>query len=261
MPECKWDPYQQRWLPREYLRQYYSTPYVAQDEKANCEFARRQFRESGMKFRRAIEVGCGPTLHHALVIAPQVEELDLADYLGANLEEVRQSLSGEAGAHDWDLYASGVLESACGEEAMAMLRARVARLMVMDIREPQPQTGVYDLVASYYCAECVSGERKQWRKCLEGLAGIVAPGGVLLMGALRRCREYHVFGHAFPTTYVDEVDYARELPLLGFDADSLVIETVAVQDWVDQGFESINCIWARKAGDDRLCGSERKGFA
>lgn len=242
------DPYRTLWEPQAYLRQYYATPHVAEDERANIAFALRQFGRVGRRFARAIEVGCGPTLHHALLIAPHVDVLHLADYLVANLEEVRRSLAGEPDSHDWGVYLSGLqaAEGTVWSDRWQSLRERVSRFAEIDVR--RPQSPAYDLVASYYCAECVAGEREQWRLSLAGLAGLVAPGGVLLLAALRRCRAYHVLGRVFPTAFIDETDFAAELPALGFDSAATVIEIVPIEEWSGQGFDSICCVWAARHG-------------
>lgn len=241
------DIYDKLWDPKEYLQEYYSTSVVASDEAANISFARRCFSAAGEPFARAIEVGCGPTLHHAMLLAPHVKTLDLADYIPANLAEVRKALDGAPGAHDWSVYLDGMAE--IGEPSpdvlWDMVRERAGVLRQMDIRNPQ--MGSYDLVASYYTAECVAGTQEEWRRCLATLAGLVAPGGVLLLGVVRHCRAYHVCGHVFPATYVDEGDLAEALPALGFDPDTLLIEVAPVAEWVDQGFDSICTVWARKS--------------
>jgi hypothetical protein len=240
------DIYDRLWDSREYLRQYYSTPEVADDEIANIAFARKQFAKAGRAFPRAIEVGCGPTLHHAMLLAPYVGRLDLADYVPDNLAEVRKSLDEAPGAHDWSVYLKGMIApgGASADELWALVKAHAGELRQMDIR--QSQVGAYDLVASYYTAECVAETQAEWRQCLATLAGLVAPGGVLLLGVVRHCRAYNVCGQVFPATYVDEADFANVLPTLGFDADSLVIEVAPVAEWVDQGFDSICCVWATK---------------
>ena len=69
---------------------------------------------------------------------------------------------------------------------------------------------------------------------------------VLLLGAVRHCRAYDVHGQVFPATYVDEADFAKVLPGLGFDAAQTVVEVASAPDWIDQGFDSICCAWAIK---------------
>jgi len=149
---------------------------MSDDERANFEFAITEFRRSGRRFGVAIEVGCGPTLHHAFALVPHVEELHLSDYLPQNLQEVHRYLSAEPGAHNWDVYISGILtvEGEVAPSAVAerkrLLRYRVRTLKVVDIRRPQPLADhtTYDLVASYYCAECVATTREEWRQYLVG---------------------------------------------------------------------------------------------
>ena len=243
------DPYLTEWRPREYLRQYYETPHVAEDERANFAFGGRHLAGAGRRFARAVEVGCGPTLHHAALLARHADRLFLADYLPGNLAEVRRSLAGDPGAHDWRVYFGGLPGGADGDP-MPLLRERVAGLLPADVRDPRPlgEVAPFDLVASYYCLECVSGDRADWRRFLANVAGLVAPGGVLLLGALRRCREYHVLDRTFPTAFIDEADFAAGLPALGFDPAATVVEAVPVAEWAGQGFDSICCVWTQKRG-------------
>lgn len=44
---------------------------------------------TGRTYDSAIDIGCGPTVHHAFPLAPFIREIHLADYLPANLAEVR----------------------------------------------------------------------------------------------------------------------------------------------------------------------------
>jgi hypothetical protein len=238
--------YDKLWDAREYLRQYYATSAVPGDELANIAFARRKFAEAGRTFDSAIEVGCGPTLHHAMLLAPHVARLELTDYVADNLTEVRKSLDEAPDAHDWSVYLQGMLEpgGTSAETLWQTVRGKVMQLRQMDIRVPQ--SGSYDLVASYYTAECVAETQAEWRQCLATLAGLVAPGGALLLGVVRHCRAYDVHGQVFPATYVDEADFAKVLPSLGFDAAQTVVEVASASDWIDQGFDSICCAWAIK---------------
>lgn len=125
-----------------------------------------------------------------------------------------------------------------------MLRERVSRLIEIDIRNQQIPT--YDLVASYYCAEAVASDRAQWKQCVAGLSDLVLPGGALLLSALRHCSEYQVLDRGFPTYWVDERELLEQLLAFGFERDSIVIETIPIKEWTDQGFDSICCVWATK---------------
>jgi len=75
MNETTTNIYEQFWNPKSYLQQYYSTPNVSDDEQANFRFLSGGLQQMGRHFHRAIDVGCGPTLHHAMAITPYVDEL------------------------------------------------------------------------------------------------------------------------------------------------------------------------------------------
>jgi NNMT/PNMT/TEMT family protein len=90
--------FEQEWVPREYLDDYYRT--VEPDELKTIEFFVDAVREA-----RAGEpillFGVGPTLHHVFLAAEKASELHLADYLPANLREIERWIERDATAHDW----------------------------------------------------------------------------------------------------------------------------------------------------------------
>jgi hypothetical protein len=249
------DAYQRRWSASQYLREYYSGASISDDECANAKFIAEQLRALGRTFPLALEFGCGPTVHHGAALAPYVKQLHLADYLPENLAEIRRWLSADPQAHDWDPYLMGVLaaEGLSSPEALsarkALLRTLVTEMRIADIRCPVPlrDPGQYDLVASYYCAEAVATSRAEWRTYLAHLAGLVAPAGLLLMGAARHSQAYRVLDYAFAQAHIDETDFASELPALGFPASGTVVE-IFNSGWQANGFESICCVRAIKTG-------------
>lgn len=103
------DLYQQVWKPRQYLEQYYSGATVSDDEQAVFAQLAKWFDQGGRQFKRGLDFGCGPTIHHAAALVPYVQELHLADYLPDNLEEIRRWLRDDSDAHVWDVYLSGAL--------------------------------------------------------------------------------------------------------------------------------------------------------
>lgn len=270
LPESSDGVYERHWNARAYLRQYYSTA-ITGDEAANTRFAARELRALGRQFANALEFGCGPTVHHAAPFAPYVRHFTLSDYLPENLAEVRRWLAGEPEAFDWNTWLTGMLaleeaESAGANNAAlaagadraathsalaartALMRRIIASLKPGDIRlrHPLADGTDYDLVASYYCLECVGLGRAMWAECLANLCRMVRPGGVLFLGALRRARFYHVFDREFSVSLIDEHDFAAELPRLGFPASGLRIEVAPVPEFAEQGFESVCCVRAVK---------------
>jgi len=254
------DPYQSEWNPREYLRQYYSTSHVPDDSTAVLQFLIEQLPGRSQRFNRSLEFGCGPALYTTIATVPYVQDLELADYLPENLQELRHWLNGEREAHDWDVYFRGVLELERGvaptESMIAArkeeVRRKVTALRRADIRQEHPLGAprTFDLVTSFYCLECVTSERGDWKECMERLSGLVKPGGTLIMAALRGCNGYKVLGRMFPTTCLDEEDFNRVLPRLGFDERTMVVRAVPITAWVEVGFDSICLIAAEKLGTD-----------
>jgi hypothetical protein len=253
---CQSDPYLLEWDPKEYLRQYYSTAYIPDDSQAAIRFLIEQLSNNVARYRRALDFGCGPTLYSAISMVPHVQELHLADYLPTNLREIRRWLNDEPDAHDWDVYFRGILElesaNASTVEQIAArkaeLRRKVTALFEGNIRRPHPldQLRIYDLVVSFFCIEAVSVDRKEWELFLGYLSSMVAPGGTMVLAAVRRCNGYQVLGRKFPATCVDENDFARVLPHIGFSKSGMVIRAVPIAEWVEEGFDSICLVAATK---------------
>lgn len=246
--------YLQRWSPRAYLEQYYSTGQIAADEVFNLQFIRAQLSGFKTKFRRAIEIGCGPTIHHAAMLAPYVEELHLADYLESNLLEVRKWIGSAPDAHRWEPYLQGIVsregsdDEAAVRERVRDLHARVSTIRRIDLQFPRPADELsYDLVASFYCVECIQSCPETYQRLLANLCSYVAPQGVLLMSAIGNASHYRVFDETFPAVPIDERVWLDSFQRLGFSANNLVLESKVVPDWQDHGFEGVCCVLATRA--------------
>ncbi len=246
--------YEQLWKPKAYLQQFYSTPYVSGDEQANFSFLSAGLKQMDRHFRQAIEVGCGPTLHHAMAVAPYVDELHLADYMAVNLDEIRLWLTDDTQQHNWDVYFRGLLAAeGCDDPATLAkrkedLRQRITALKTADVRRDHPldDGSTYDLVLSFYCVEAVATSRDEWRLYLSNLCRLVAPSGVLFLSAVRQCHAYHVQNTTFLTACIDEGDFTAVLPELGFLPAKTEIRAVATADWSEQGFDGICCLRCQK---------------
>jgi hypothetical protein len=117
-----------------------------------------------------------------------------------------------------------------------------------DLLRPNPLgiAAIYDLVTSFFCAECVTQDRTEWEQVVSRLAGLVAPGGTLFLAAMRATHAYAVCGQWLPVIPVTEEDFPPILVREGFETTSIVAEAVAVPDWADEGFEAIVVIRASK---------------
>lgn len=247
------DKYVEFFDPKEYLRQYYSLPQLAEDDADLFRILCAWLKQTGRTFATALDVGCGPTIHNTFAIAPYAERIELADYLPANLAENRKWLAGEADAHDWDPLFRGVLtcegtDVSQLEVRKALYRSRVAALHPCDLRMPDPlgTPARYDLVTSFFCAECVAGTVDEWRSIMGRVLELVRPGGAVFFAAIRNAERYRVLGRWFPSTPITEHDFYDLLPRHGFPASAIVAQAIPAPDWADDGFDQICLVSATK---------------
>ena len=204
------------WEPKEYLADYYAE--VEPDERETIAYFVEAMRgvEPG---EPVLLFGVGPTLHHVFLAAGHASEIHLADYVPANLDEIRRWLDRDPRAHDWrpfvryTLECEGVVDPTETDVAHReeLTRARVARLVHGDARRAQPVDRRYATVISAYCADSATADRATWETDMRHIAGWVRPGGTLVTAALRRCRGSVVGGQRFPSADVDEDDLRRVL--------------------------------------------------
>ena len=252
------NPNYQGWSAKEYLRQYYSTDELAQDDRAFLPFLLHSLASHG-RFRRALEIGCGPVHYRALPLVWHADEVCLADALEENLEAIRQWIARDAQAHDWSRLIRDVLRlagKACSPadvtEAERFLRERLILLPKCDLLADKDEIdrrglpGRYDLVTSYYCAEFISGDRGDWERAVGNLVDLAHPGGRLFVAAARNCDHYDIFDRRYAATPVDERDWRESLRQQGIEDESIHVQVIGVPQWKDQGFDSICVIEAVK---------------
>jgi nicotinamide N-methyltransferase len=253
------DVYEQLWNPQDYLQQYYATSYVAEDEIAIFQHIISFLQNSNKFFPRAIDFGCGPTVHHAIPFVPYVAELHLADYLSSNLNEIQKWLNGDTNAHSWDMYIKGVLEieghkdiQVCDvEQRKQLMKEKITALKKGDLYHPHPleDGSIYDLVTSFYCADAATSSKSEWRMFMKNLFNLVAPGGTIILSAVRSCRRYAAGEKYFPSANVNEKDLASVFSssAFNFDPRSIEISVVSISEWVNEGFDSILIAKAQRA--------------
>jgi hypothetical protein len=120
-------------------------------------------------------------------------------------------------------------------------RAKISRLMQVDLRQPDPLLGAtvpaYGTVISAYCADSATADRAAWALYTRRIAALVRPGGTLLLAALRRSRAYHVGGKSFPSADIDENSVHAVLRACGFA--SVEVVACALEDVAAKGYSSI----------------------
>lgn len=241
--------YDELWTPQEYLRQYYSQNSIPDDEEAIYQRLIPYLKREGRRFARAIDFGCGPTVHLLTPLAPWVEEIHLADYLPGNLREVQKWLQAEEGAHNWDINIRRVLEIEGGmppsqdemETRKNLLRSKVTALKQCDLRQAHPLSDgtAYDLLLSAYCVDAATDSKDEWRQLIGNLLTLCADGGTVVLLSSRKSRHYKLGDNKFPNANVDKGDIAAALASAGFDPRCAAIEAVPINSWADAGIDSV----------------------
>lgn len=237
--------------PRAYLRTYYTRAELEADEVVLFRALGGWLRQLGRTFPAAMDLGCGPTLHHTFAVAPFVGRLDFADYVLANRNAVRAWFAGAPDAHDWQPLFRDVLrvEGTSPDELAArtaLYRSRLGDIIPCDLRRPNPLThphinalASYDLVVSFFCVECVAADRDDWRAVTGRVLDLVRPGGAAFLASLRDRSRYRVLDRWFPTVPVTEHDFADLLRARGFDPASVAADAVPAPAFAADGFDHI----------------------
>ena len=244
----------ERWNPDRYLADYYSK--LEPTEMHTLRFLVNALRGEP-PIECALDFGAGPTLHHALALAAHARELHIADLLPENLRALRRWLHAAAGAHDWSAHTREILRleghASPGESQVAgrarLLRTRTTRVLTADARRADPLGGAghgrYGCVTTFFCADSATQDFSEWQRCVRNIAGLVAPGGLFILGALRRCKSWRLGNTWLPSACIDERHLQFVLDCEGFDQRERIIEIVALPDQRANGFESMLLVRAR----------------
>jgi hypothetical protein len=237
------------WQARDYFQTYYSE-VVLPDEQVVLRYQIEQLAQRAHRRGRALEYGCGPTLHRAIAAARYVFRLDMADWLGDNLALVREWLRADGLNPDWKRFTDYVLrcegvvpttQRIASREAMT--RRAVRGLYTSDARWRHPlgpeRDGYYDLIVSGFCLDAVSASKRVWRNCMRNVLSMVAPGGQLILHALHRCRAYKVGNRMFPGANIGIDDVAEALADAGFARRTADIQVVSCPDTAVSGYSGI----------------------
>ncbi len=239
-----------------YMETFYRNKPPTNDERAVLTFlAAHLHRIVGTPV--VLEVGCGPTVHHAMSFATRAAEIHMADYLPENLEEVRKWRDDEPGAYNWIAYADLVLQLQArfsGQHDTAALEAisreKMRALLPCDLRRHHilGAATTYPVVTAFYCTEEVGISLSRWEEVMANLGRVVAPGGHLFMACLRETDFYLVGDTRYPCACISESDVQRVLPRLGFDMANTVVEAAQVDGQDAEGVVGVIMVAAQKRG-------------
>jgi hypothetical protein len=184
-----------------------------------------------------LDFGGGPTIYTLISAAARVDEIHLADYLEANLEEVNRWVRADPNAFDWTEFIKQALEletaTYATEEDIArrekLIRQRVTRVTRCDASRTPPIDDaheLYDVVLTNFCAESATSDRWQWQAFMTNIFSLLKPGGRLVMSALENATRYSVGSRYFPAVAVSEEDLIELLEENGFPRKTIELRSV-----------------------------------
>lgn len=202
-----------------------------------------------------IDVGCGPTIHMIIPLAPWIEEIHLADFNQENLNEIDNWLKRLPEAHNWDLYVKRVLELETGtkvtrkmiETRKSILREKIRQLVILDVSSDKniERLPKFDLVLSSYCVDAATSQVAEWRRLIHNLTLIAAKNSTLILISSKDSKHYDVCHIRFPNAGVNQEDIIAALKESGYVLDifnesvNYEFSIVEVPDWAAYGISSI----------------------
>uniref|UniRef100_A0A8C6HD34 Phenylethanolamine N-methyltransferase n=1 Tax=Mus spicilegus TaxID=10103 RepID=A0A8C6HD34_MUSSI len=252
----------QRFEPRAYLRNNYapprgdlSNPDGVGPWKLRC--MAQVFATGEVSGRVLIDIGSGPTIYQLLSACAHFEDITMTDFLEVNRQELGLWLREEPGAFDWSVYSQHACliedKGESWQEKERQLRARVKRVLPIDVHKPQP-LGTPSLVplpadalVSAFCLEAVSPDLTSFQRALHHITTLLRPGGhLLLIGALEE--SWYLAGEArLSVVPVSEEEVREALVLGGYEVREL--RTYIMPAHLCTGVDDVKGIffaWAQK---------------
>ncbi len=245
-----------------YMAQYYSDRKVNRDERALIEYLvprLKAFARFAGPHASFLEIGCGPTLLHAILVAAYVNEMYLSDFLEGNRKAVEQWQQNSK-AFDWHHYTRFILETEqrdAGDQQIQerenCARQKIVRVVPCNLMSPVAvDTGdLYDLAGCFYCLAEVARTPESFRTMIANVASLIRPGGALMIAALRSASFYHVRGDngeevEFPCLAVTEPLVKQSLNDAGFEIGPGDVVSVDVEGQADEGVPGIILAFVEK---------------
>lgn len=158
-----------------------------------------------------IDVGAGPNLYPAMLVAPHVADegsITLLDPVAANLDALRTSLHGlAAGSPEptWTNFEDLMTRRDQRYAGTCRRLPGVCRVRQGSLHELP--AAAYDIVTSFYVAESITTSRREFRLAIRSLGHAVRPGGVLVLAFVIGSVGYHAGeGTRFPAVRLHPED-------------------------------------------------------
>jgi hypothetical protein len=246
--ECQ---YSRNFSPKEYLYTYFGPRKpIYPDEEVIANY-QKQFLH-GKKFERAIEVGAGPVLYHAIITTPHVErELVITDYIQTNLDEIQKWLDNKKDAFDWDFHIRQLLQLVQGRmvtkeeisERKKEMRKKM-RVAKLDISTNPPRTGIslrpkFDFLQTFYCVDAATTDLDEYYSYMKNTFVMLQNGGEFILSSLANTNHYIFGGRKHFVTRITKDILRKALVGAGIKNSSLDIQHIPVPECSEDGFPSV----------------------
>lgn len=194
----------------------------------------------------AIDVGAGPNLYPAMLIAPYVANegsITLLDYASANLASLDNSLRTlGADQSPWARFETRMADRDQRYRGAANRLPSLCRVEEGSIYDLPADA--YDIVTSFFVAESITTSRREFRVATRALRDAVRVGGVLVAAYMVGSTGYHAgVGTRFPAVRL----FRQDLEEACRDADlDFAIRVVSHDEKGRTGYQGMAAIVARR---------------
>ncbi|ALG66957.1 guanitoxin biosynthesis pre-guanitoxin forming N-methyltransferase GntF [Beggiatoa leptomitoformis] len=193
---------------RNYLNEYFLTTDGVNDRCSR--FLARCVQEQDLSNAQVLDFACGPIISSILHIATVCKEIDMCDFVPANLEEIRTWTAGDTDAFNWDSF---VIKALQDEKALAgipdaditaeeiaqrntLVRQKIGQLLHCDGKQKYP-LGIdfkkrYDVLIMSFCLENIAESVDEFENIFTNTLELLKPNGLLIWFVLAQRKDYKV---------------------------------------------------------------------
>ena len=198
----KWDPYK-------YLNDYFND---FPDFEDTIKFIIKSLK--GRSYDSAIDIGCGPTSCYWSAVSNFCKFIDIADFKKSNLKAVNDWVC-DKNKFDWSHYsklALKYLNKSVTSKSVSIYETKAKmklgkRYICNVFKQPVVKNNKqYDLVSTFYCADSISKNKKEWHIAMDNICSMLSPNGTIIGAAMEKCKFYCVDNVKYPCANLTQLD-------------------------------------------------------